>query len=54
MLDLAYRKDLVYGGFARSETTLIGTNEFVVECFKSLTRFEGQNHENQNYEIREF
>ena len=27
--DLAKRRDLVYGGIARSETTLIRTNQFV-------------------------
>ena len=32
-----WRKDLVYGGFARSENTLIRTNQFVDEWFQSLT-----------------
>ena len=36
--DLAQRKDLVYGGFAMSEITLIRTNQFVDKWFQSLTQ----------------
>ena len=35
---LAQRKDLVYGGFARFETTMIRTNQFVDGWFQSLTQ----------------
>ena len=33
------KKDVVYGGFARSETTLIRNNQFVDEWFQSLTQY---------------
>ena len=31
--ELVWRKDLVYGGFAWSETTLIRTNQFVNDLY---------------------
>ena len=36
------RTDLVYGGFVRSEITLIRTNQFVDEWFQSLTQYAGR------------